>query len=255
MEEIVYGMNKFKEYFKDFSDKYIIVGGTATAVYLKEQASTARVTKDIDMILISDSLDSNYGKVFWDFIHDGKYEKYYSKDNVPHYYRFINNSKNGFPKMIELFSKRQAFVDEESIFTPIKIDDDISSLSAIVLDDEYYQFLIEGRELKDDISVLSPYYLIAFKAKAHVDLTAKKKTNSKLVNEADSKKHKNDIIRLLQLFTGEEKYDTPDIVKKDIVDFINIIENEDIGYDVLTGGALSKELTISLIKKVYDIWF
>lgn len=46
MEEIVYGMNKFKEYFKDFSDKYIIVGGTATAVYLKEQALTARVTKD-----------------------------------------------------------------------------------------------------------------------------------------------------------------------------------------------------------------
>lgn len=50
MEEIVYGMNKFKEYFKDFSDKYIIVGGTATAVHLKEQALTARVTKDIDMI-------------------------------------------------------------------------------------------------------------------------------------------------------------------------------------------------------------
>ena len=47
MEEIVYGMNKFKEYFKYFSDKYIIVGGTATAVYLKEQALTARVTKDI----------------------------------------------------------------------------------------------------------------------------------------------------------------------------------------------------------------
>lgn len=47
MEEIVYGMNKFKEYFKDFSDKYIIVGGTATAVYLKEQALTGRVNKDI----------------------------------------------------------------------------------------------------------------------------------------------------------------------------------------------------------------
>ena len=50
MEEIVYGMNKFKEYFKDFSDKYIIVGGTATAVHLKEQALTARVSKDIDMM-------------------------------------------------------------------------------------------------------------------------------------------------------------------------------------------------------------
>lgn len=50
MEEIVNGMNKFKEYFKDFSGKYIIVGGTATAVYLKEQDLTARVTKDIDMI-------------------------------------------------------------------------------------------------------------------------------------------------------------------------------------------------------------
>ena len=50
MKEIVYGMNKFKEYFKDVSDKYIIVGGTATAVHLKEQALIARVSKDIDMM-------------------------------------------------------------------------------------------------------------------------------------------------------------------------------------------------------------
>ncbi len=253
MNEIVYGIQKFKEYFKDFSDKYIIVGGTATALYLKEQSLDARITKDIDMILISDNLDSNYGEIFWKFINDGGYEKYCSKDNVPHYYRFINKSNNGFPKMIEIFSKKQAFAKKESIFTPIKIDEDISSLSAIVLDDNYYSFLLEGKEIKDDISVLSPYYLIAFKAKAHLDLTKKKKDNPKSVNEADSKKHKNDIIRLLQLFTGEEKYETPKMVKCDIEEFVSLIENDYIAYDILTNGALTKETAISLIKKVYGL--
>ena len=52
----------------------------------------------------------------------------------------------------------------------MSIDDDISSLSAILLNDEYYEFLKQGRIVVDGVSVLKASYLIPFKAKAWIDL-------------------------------------------------------------------------------------
>lgn len=75
--------------------------------------------------------------------------------------------------------------------TPIHIDDSVSSLSAILLNDAYYQALLQGRYVIDGLSVLRPEWLIPFKAKAWLDLS--KKTE---VDSADVKKHRNDIIRL-----------------------------------------------------------
>ena len=53
----------------------------------------------------------------------------------------------------------------------LHIADDVSSLSAILLDDDDYRFLLDGRKLIDGISVLDELHLIAFKAKAWCELT------------------------------------------------------------------------------------
>ena len=58
--------------------------------------------------------------------------------------------------------------------TPIHIDDSVSSLSAILLDDEYYKALMDGRVVRNGLSVLRPEYLILFKAKAFLDLKQRK---------------------------------------------------------------------------------
>lgn len=53
---------------------------------------------------------------------------------------------------------------------PLHISDEISSLSAILLNDDYYQFMIQGKRVIDGISVLDEKCLIPFKAKAWCEL-------------------------------------------------------------------------------------
>jgi len=49
---MVKGLDKFKEYFKDFSENYIIIGGTACDLWLSENELDFRATKDIDLIIV-----------------------------------------------------------------------------------------------------------------------------------------------------------------------------------------------------------
>ena len=55
--------------------------------------------------------------------------------------------------MIELFSRAEWELQPESTLAPIYIDESVSSLSAILLDDDYYKLLLEGRNVVDGISV------------------------------------------------------------------------------------------------------
>lgn len=48
----VKGLDRFKEYFLDFKDNYVIIGGTACGVILRNADMQPRATKDIDMILV-----------------------------------------------------------------------------------------------------------------------------------------------------------------------------------------------------------
>lgn len=45
------GLDRFAEHFKDFTENYIIVGGTACSLVLGEVGIPFRATKDIDMII------------------------------------------------------------------------------------------------------------------------------------------------------------------------------------------------------------
>lgn len=73
--------------------------------------------------------------------------------------------------MIELFSKAENTLRSEDAgpCIPLPLGDDISSLSAILLNEEYYSMLLNGKIVLSDISILSHTYLIPFKAKAWLD--------------------------------------------------------------------------------------
>ena len=78
--------------------------------------------------------------------------------------------------MIEIFSKNPDFIilEDDAVLTPLLIDDEISSLSAILLNEAYYELLKTGQKMVDGIPVLSPTCLIPFKAKAWQDLKERK---------------------------------------------------------------------------------
>ncbi len=105
--------------------------------------------------------------------------------------------------MIEIFSRNPDFIilEDDAVLTSLLIDDEISSLSAILLNEAYYELLKTGQKMVDGIPVLSPTCLIPFKVKAWLDLK-ERKLNGEQVDSKNIKKHKNDVFRLALLITA-----------------------------------------------------
>lgn len=189
---MVKGLDIFHEYFSEYTNQYVLIGGAACSISFEEQElDFGRTTKDLDMVLIVEAQTKEFGDRFWQFITDGGYRNKARSNGKPQFYRFDKPVDGQFPKMIELFARNELILESGTMLTPIHIDDSVSSLSAILLNDAYYQALLQGRYVIDGLSVLRPEWLIPFKAKAWLDLS--KKTE---VDSADVKKHRNDIIRL-----------------------------------------------------------
>ena len=172
---MVKGIDIFQEYFNEYTDQYVLIGGAACSVsFEKQDINFGRTTKDLDIVLIVEAQTKEFGERFWKFIKDGKYRIRAKSNGEPQFYRFDKPEDERFPKMIELFSRTNYLLQEENGLTPIHIDDSVSSLSAILLNDAYYQALMDGREITRGISVLKPEWIIPFKAKAWLDLREKK---------------------------------------------------------------------------------
>jgi hypothetical protein len=78
--------------------------------------------------------------------------------------------------MLELFSRvpDELKLGDGAKLTPIPVSEGVSSLSAILLDDAYYEFLHQHRQVLDGITLVSEKCLIPLKAKAWLDLSARK---------------------------------------------------------------------------------
>lgn len=109
---------------------------------------------------------------------------------------------------------------------PVHIDNETSSLSAILLNDDFYKFMMNGRRVVDGIGVLGAEHLIPFKMYAWNNLRDRKSAGEH-VNERDLKKHKYDVFRLLQIVRADAKVDSAGIVKDSIRKFIEDISELD----------------------------
>lgn len=91
---------------------------------------------------------------------------------MPQFYRFSHPSSNCFPAMIELFTRKLENIDLKYShnLTPLSFEEEISSLSAILLNDDYYEFMKTGIRVVDGLSILDATHLIPFKIKAWLDL-------------------------------------------------------------------------------------
>ncbi len=154
--------------------------------------------------------------------------------------------------MIELFTRKLDAIDipEDAVLTPLPIDEDISSLSAILLDEDYYKFLKQGKINVDGVTVLDAAYLIPFKAKAWLDLTSHKALGEH-VDSKNIKKHKNDVFRLSELIDPSIKIDTPKAVYDDIQEFVQRMENEDVDIKQLGLVSRTKQKILEELKGMY----
>lgn len=249
---MVRGFESFKSWFQGYEEQYTIIGGTACDILMAEEKLDFRATKDIDLVLILEAITPDFGARFWNYIVEGQYQHCNKSTGAPQFYRFSQPKSSEFPVMIELFSRRADAIQlpADATLTPLPIDEDISSLSAILLDDNYYEFLRNGNMIIGGVTVLGPAYLIPFKAKAWLDLSERRQ-NGEHVDSKNIRKHKNDVFRLTELINPELRITAPEAVGKDIQDFIERMKEENVDLKQLGIVGRTKEDILRELSKIY----
>ena len=249
---MVQGIESFREWFADYSDQYVIIGGTACDLLMARDEIDFRATRDIDMVLLLESLTPEFGAHFWQYVREAGYEHCRKSTGEPHLYRFSHPSSSSYPYMIELFSRRSERISlpAEAHLTPLPLYDEISSLCAILIDDEYYRFLTKGKIVLDNIPVLEAGYLIPFKTRAFLDLSERKE-QGEAVDSKNIRKHKNDVLRLSILLTGDTRIPVPEEIYADIMKFLENVENTPIDVKQFGIRNQSKGEVIEKIRNAY----
>lgn len=247
---MVNGLDIFKKYFEGYENQYVLIGGTACDILFESNDVSFRATKDLDVVLIVEALTPEFGERLWDFIHAGKYKNKATNGEKPQFYRFTKPEDALFPKMIELFCRSDFELRTMTGITPVHIDDSVSSLSAILLNDDYYKLLMDGQVIANGLSVLRPEYLILFKVKAYLDMKMRK-DNGEAVGSDDIKKHKKDVLRIASELVLERAENLPVSVKKDIEEFIESLEHNPFDANSLKNFGLKNQDVIDVLKRVF----
>ncbi len=247
---MVRGLETFKKYFAPYAQQYVLIGGTACDILYTHNERSFRATRDLDIVLIVEALTPEFGRRFWEFVIAGKYRISMSETGHPRFYRFDHPEKDTYPKMIELFSRTDFAGGYQGNIVPIHVDAGVSSLSAILLNEDYYQALLAGRVFVDGFCVLRPEYLLLFKAKAFLDLSERKQRGEQ-IDTGDIKKHKNDVLRLAADFVLKQITGLPQSVHSDMCVFITDLQKNPFDKNMLKTYGLSNE---DIIEKLNDIF-
>lgn len=245
---MVKGLDTFGKFFAGFENQYVLIGGAACDIIFESNEVKFRATRDLDMVLIVEALIPEFGEKFWEFVVAGKYRNKSINDGKPQFYRFDKPENDAFPKMIELFCRTDFELKNTEGITPVHIEDEISSLSAILLDEDYYKALLAGRVIVKELSVLRPEYLILFKAKAYLDLKSRRDAGE-AVDSNNIKKHKKDILRISAELMLEKIEHMPEKVEADIYRFIDDLEKEPFESNSLKTYGLSNNDIVQLLKE------
>ena len=251
---MVNGFTSFKEQFRGYKDEYVIIGGTACDLIMESEELPFRATKDIDIVLIVESMTAEFGRRFWEYITEAGYEHLNKSSGKVQFYRFTSPKSKDYPYMIELFSRNPEFIvlSDDAILTPLPIDDEVSSLSAILLNEAYYELLKEGHTVIDGIPVLKPTCLIPFKAKAWLDLNERKNAGEH-VDSKNIRKHKNDVFRLAQLLTADTKQSITPEIAEDMKSFLTAMESEDVDLKSISVRGTDKKTIMSMMYRCYGL--
>lgn len=235
---MVVGLDRFREHFAPYTNQYVLIGGTACTVLMKDAQLDFRATKDLDIVLYVEALQEDFVRAFWKFVEEGQYQHRQQSTSKEIFYRFTAPMKPDYPNMLELFSRKPDNVklSTKGHLTPIPIDGAITSLSAILLNDEYYHFIHSGKVQINDLPILNVSHLIPIKARAYNDLM-NRKIEGERIDDRDIRKHKNDVIRLLQLLSPDSRMKLPPQIQHDLHTFLISIQGDSsidykhLGYD------------------------
>lgn len=118
---------------------------------------------------------------------------------------------------------------------------------AILLDDAYYAFLLDGRQSNEVVTYIGADRLIPFKAHAWLDLSARKQAGEQ-VDSKSIRKHRNDVLQLSGLLT-DDPVELPESIQDDMRTFLERLAKEEIDLKAIdlrgTLGGIIERLTVS----------
>lgn len=217
---MIKGLDKFRAHFEQTREAFVLIGGVACHEWLAAQGLPFRATKDIDLVLMIEALDQSFVERLWAFIEAGRYEVR-ERAGERELYRFSKPEDDSYPAMIEIFSRKPGSVDIAAgqRVVPVAIDQSSVSLSAILVDDDYYSLIMNNRTQDTDLPLVKPAALIPLKARAWLDLTKRQKEGQP-VDAKDIAKHRADVFRIGATLPGEAGPNMPESITADIKAFL-----------------------------------
>ncbi len=215
-----HGFNHFCDTLKGLEADYVIIGGGAAAILMDDEGLEFRATKDVDLVVLGRSDELNTRILA--YVKDGGYKTKESTETTPKYYRFREPSKAECPAMIEIFARNELELqlEEGQYIIPIK-SDSAEKLSAILLDDEYFDLIRKNLITSESgITLINAIANICLKARAHRELFERRESGDKTAEEKSIQKHLKDIWRLAAVLTGEETIALTGQPEKDVTSAI-----------------------------------
>lgn len=218
---MVKGLVRFRDHFREFGDAFIVIGGVACDQWLGLRGLQFRPTKDIDMVLVLEALNAAFVERFWEFIRAGNYTKRHRSTGKRIYYRFSDPTQPEYPLMLELFSRQPEGMDlgAGQDIVPLPVDNGLSSLSAILMDDAYYGLIRDCRTMAGDLPIISVTALVPLKARAWLDLTLRR-NEGETVDERDIRKHRRDVFRLAATLPGQAGPELAQTIRDELRQFM-----------------------------------
>ena len=251
---MVTGIDRFREYFVAHEDQYAIIGGAACDLLFDSAGLDFRATRDIDMVLCVEVVDVAFARAFEAFLNAGGYQARERSNGTKEFYRFHRPTDRSFPYMVELFTRRPGTINlpQSAVLTPIPVEDDVISLSAILLEDSYYEALQSATRELSGVTIIDETLLIPFKARAFLDLTARAQAGEN-VGSKNIRKHRNDVFRLVQLLRTDTLVALPEPIRGDLQRFVdqtapdNSLDPKDFGVQ------FSRHDAVDILREVYRL--
>lgn len=222
---MVKGLDLFRARFRGFEGSFILIGGAACDEWFASAGLEFRATRDLDIVLIIEVVRPDFVSALRSFIAEGGYEISQRTEGRPVLYRFAKPANKEFPFMLELFSRKPEGLnlEEGQKIVPIPAGAVYHSLSAILLDEDYYSLILAHAETRDGLPVATATALIPLKARAWGDLTRRKAVGER-VDSKDIDKHRNDVFRLAATLGDVAGPVLPVAITRDLADFLGAFQ-------------------------------
>ncbi|MEY4245589.1 MAG: hypothetical protein RLZZ245_3174 [Verrucomicrobiota bacterium] len=223
---MVKGLDIFRDRFSAFEGSFILIGGAACDLWFDQLSQPFRATQDLDLVLLVEVIDASFVKAMRDFITEGGYQSRQRTNGSPELYRFANPTQPSFPAEIELFSRNPTgFELSPGEVIPVAIEADHHSLSAILLNEDYYSLIRSHHDNRGGLNVANAISLIPLKAFAWLDLT-RRKAEGEPIDSKKIKKHRNDVCLLAATLPGEPGPALPPSILADLSGFLDALPPE-----------------------------